>query len=47
MGDDLCCKTTATGTESAPQDQLGQLLFAELGDCKGQFHGTRLVYSTD
>ena len=40
VGDDLCCGATATGTESAPQDRLGQLLFAESGDYKGRFHGT-------
>ncbi|WP_345326867.1 tyrosine-type recombinase/integrase [Novipirellula rosea] len=31
VGDDLCCGATATGTESAPQDRFGQLLFAESG----------------
>ena len=39
VGDDLCCKATATGAESAPQDRFGQLLFAESGDCRKHWSG--------
>ncbi len=40
VGDTLCCGATATGTESAPQDRLGQLLFAEWGDCRRHWSGS-------